>query len=334
MDLTDRVAVPGAVLLAALVTLVALPLTACGDDGPARGDVELRLLFEVDSLDSPGSVAWDSARSRYLITTSTAREASSREGSGAVAAVSAGGDRVERRRFSSSTPGLRLDAPTGIAVRGDRAYVADIGRVVALDLRADTGLYAVEVPEAESLKDVAPGPDGTIYASDAGADAVFAVDGDGGEVRRLETAGSLRRPAGLAPTGGGAGAGGLLVAGADGAILRLELDGSVALLAEPREAVTLEGIQPDGRGGILFTDRARGTLERLPPGGRTGSVEPELWLEDLRAPADFLLRDSTLALPETDADRVRVYRLRWPGPDERSRGSRGGDRAVTEGVEP
>ncbi len=324
MDLTDRVAVPGATLpgAALVAALLALPLSACGADGPARGDVELRLLFEVDSLDRPGSVAWDSARSRYLVT-STAREPSAGDGGGAVAAVSAGGDRVERRRFSSSTPGLRLDAPTGIAVRGDRAYVADVHRVVALDLRADTGLYAVEIPESESLEDVAPGPDGTIYASDAGADAVFAVDGDGG-VRRLETAGSLRLPAGLAPDGGEAGAGGLLVAGADGAILRLELDGSVSLLAEPREAVTLEGIQPDGRGGILFTDRARGTLERLPPGGRTGSVEPELWLEDLRAPADFLLRDSTLALPETDADRVRVYRLRWPGPARRS-GAGGGE---------
>lgn len=325
MDLTYRVPVPGAILPGAALAaaLLALPLTACGDDGPARGDVELRLLFEVDSLDSPASVAWDSARSRYLIT-STAREPSAGEGGGAVAAVSASGDRVERRRFSSSTPGLRLDGPSGIAVRGDRAYVADVHRVVALDLRADTGLYAVEIPESESLKDVAPGPDGTIYASDVGADAVFAVDGDGGGIRRLETAGSLRLPAGMAPDGGEAGAGGLLVAGADGAILRLDLDGSVSLLAEPREAVTLEGIQSDGRGGILFTDRARGTLERLPPGGRTGSVEPELWLEDLRAPADFLLRDSTLALPEIDADRVRVYRLRWPGPARRS-GAGGGE---------
>jgi hypothetical protein len=297
---------------------MALPLAACGDDGPARGDVELRLLFEVDSLDRPGSVAWDAPRSRYLVT-STFREPSAGDRGGAVAAVSADGDRVERRRFSSSTPGLRLDGPTGIAVRGDRAYVADVHRVVALDLRADTGLYAVEIPESDALKDVAAGPDGTVYASDPGGDAVFVVAADGGEVRRLETAGSLRRPAGLVHGDGGeADAGGLLVAGSDGAILRLGLDGSVSLVAEPREAAALEGIQPDGQGGILFTDPVRGTLERLPPGGRTGSIEPELWLEDLRAPADFLLEDSTLALPETDADRVRVYRLRWPDPDRES----------------
>lgn len=292
----------------ALALTAILLLSACGGEGSPRGDVQLRLLFQVDSLQRPESVAWDSARSRYLVT-NIVGDGDAEDGNGFVTAVSADGRRVELRRFTSSSRGLRLDGPKGIAVRDDRAYLADIHRVVALDLTADSGLFAREIPESEFLNDVAIGGDGAVYVSDTGGDAIYRVSADGSEYRRIEAAGSLRGPNGLAVPPDGSG---LLVAGWEGAILHLTPDGSVTLLAEPRQAQNLDGIQPDGHGGILYTDYTRGTLEHLPRGGESGTVEPVLWLEDLPAPADFLLRDSVLALPEMDADRIRLYRILTP----------------------
>lgn len=282
---------------------------ACGGEGPTRGDVELRLLFQVDSLQRPESVAWDSARGRYLIT-NIAGEPTAEDGNGFITAVSADGERVELRRFDSSTPGVRLDGPKGIATRGDRAYVADIHRVVGLDLAADTGLFSREIPGSQFLNDVAVGADGTVYVSDMRGDAVFAVEPDGSDHRRIEAAGSLRGPNGLAVDPA---TGELLVAGWEGVLLRLSPDGPVSLVGAPRGAEHLDGIQPDPRGGVLFTDHTGGTLQRLPPGRvGAGQVEPVLWLEDLPGPADFLLRDSVLALPELQADRVRFYRVTRP----------------------
>jgi hypothetical protein len=259
-----------------LLVLLLVPLVACGEDGPAwRAPTppEVTRLFTVDSLRSPESVARDSARGRYLVT-NVAGESSAEDGNGFLTAVSRSGDSVERRAVTGEDLGVRLDAPKGIAVRGHRAWIADLRRVVGVDLRADTALFSLRIEGSAFLNDVAAGRGDTVYVSDTERDAVYAVPADGTAFPpiRLGAAGSLWSANGIHPDPVDPG---LLVAGWEGAVLRLEPDSSVTLLADPMDAENLDGLQPAGDDRLLYTDFSRGTLHALhrrrPGGGLDGA---------------------------------------------------------------
>ncbi len=288
--------------------LLLAPLASCGGEDTGTADTtppDLTRLFTVDSLRRPESVAWDSARSRYLVT-NIAGESSAEDGNGFVTAVSASGDSVERRAMTSESLGAVLDAPKGIDVRGHHAWIADLRTVVGIDLRADTAIFELTIPESRFLNDVAVGHDGAVYLSDSRRDAVYRVAPDGTTWTRHGAAGSLRGANGLHAARGGPG---LLVAGGEGAVLRLDPDSSVTLLADPLDAQHLDGIQPAGEGRILYSDFSRGTLHALHR-RRPGHWEPSTpWLRELTTPADFLRRGALLAVPELEADRVVFYRM-------------------------
>lgn len=310
MPLASRLRpLPGLRLASILVLAMGLgPLAACGGEGadaPDASPPQLTRLFVVDSLRSPTSVAWDSVGDRFLVTSSDGDPDAGLEG-GFVTVVSPTGDSVIRRAMTGGSLGTALDDPRGIAVRGDRAWIADRRRVVGVDLRADTALFALRVPDSRSLHDVAVGRNGALHVSDPGNDAVYTVATDGSEWTRHGAAGSLRSVSGIHPDPGGPG---LLVAGREGALLRLAPDSSVTLLAEPLDAGRLEGIQAADGDRILYSDFSRGTvhaLHRRSP-GRWQPSPP--WVDGLTTPADFLLSGSLLAVPERQADRVVFYRI-------------------------
>lgn len=291
-----------------------LPLAAAcggGDAGPRTpAPPELEVLFRVDSLDGPESVAWDAARGRWLVTNRAGGEAGS--GAGFVTAISAEGDSVERQAIGGPGAEPRLDSPTGIAVRGDLAYVVDRRRVVAVDLTGGSRGWTLALPDADFPNDVVLARDGTLYVSDTGAGAIWRIAPDRAEPERLVPTVSLRSPNGLLidwEADSLPGRTRLLVAGWEGTVMALNADSSVALLAESAELERLDGIQRAPDGGLLVTDFARGRLQHLEPGERRVWRAGVPWLTGLSEPADFLVRDTVLAVPEHGADRVTFYRL-------------------------
>lgn len=298
--------------MAALAAVVLLA-GGCGGEAVDTADSpRLERLFRVDSLDRPESVAWDGRRGRWLVTNvgeGDEGKGDEGEGAGFVTVVSAGGDSLRRRAYGGPDPGPRLDQPRGILVLADTAWIADLHRVVALDLAGDSLLFRVRLEGSRLLNDVARGGEGPLYVSDTGGDAVWRVATDGSSYGRLGTVGSLRRPNGLLAGDTPGPRQELLVAGWDGAVLALNPDSSVTLLAEAPSFRHLDGLQPAPDGGLLVGDFGTGRIHHLrrrsPEVWRTGDP----WLTGLTAPADFLVRDSLLALPELEADRVTFYRI-------------------------
>jgi hypothetical protein len=293
-----------------ILLLGALPVAAaCGGGGgsvAADRAPELERLFAVEGLDRPESVAFDGERDRWLI---ASRGGTGPDGGGYVSAVPAGGGEPEHRVFRRRAPGLTWEGPTGIAVRGRRAYVVDARSVVAVDLDGDTVAFRLRLPGSGPLDDVVADDRGVLYVSDPDADAVYTVAPDGSGWSRVPSVGSLRHPAGLLP---GADSGGhhLVIAGREGAVLTLHADSSVTLLAESAGLGRLDGIQRSPGGHLLVSDHAGGRLQLLQRRRRDVWRAGVVWIRGLEGPADFSVLGDTLAVPEAGAGRVTFFRIR------------------------
>lgn len=66
-----------------------------------------------------------------------------------------------------------LNAPKGMAVKGNKLYVSDIDRLAVIQLHTGKILQLIPFPGARFLNDVVVGPDGKIYITDTGLGAVF-----------------------------------------------------------------------------------------------------------------------------------------------------------------
>lgn len=287
------------------VTLAGLLAAACGDVAetrPSAAAPATELLFVVEDLPEPRSVAWDSVRARWLVAGGSGEEG------GFVAAIGAGGGVVDRRAYGGPGGAVRLRAPQGIHVRGDRAYLADGDRVVALDLRDRELAFELRIPPAERLHDVVVDERGIIYVSDPDGDAIFRVTPDGSAWNRMTTAGSLRGPSGLVADPRPDGAGRLLAAGREGAVVALNPDSSVALLAEAPTFGDFDGLERVSAGALAVSEPSEGRLLLLRPEAGSLAASGVSWLDGLARPGDFVLRDGVLAVPEEDADRVSFYR--------------------------
>lgn len=300
----SRRAIP--TLLLPLAVLLAAGCGGNGEDGDP-GAPSLELAFRVDSLSSPESVAWDGARERYLVTLGPADPADSV--GGRIAAISPDGASVDREAYGPRTAGLRLERPRGIAVRGDTAWIADGTRVVAVDLAGDSLLSEVTLEGARLLNDVAVDDAGTIYATDTDGDVVWRLAAGAAPVR-VVAPGSLRAPNGILA---GAPSEPLIIAGWEGAVVALNPDSSMTLLAESPELGHLDGLQRTADGHLLVSDFGRGRVQLLRRDRRQVWRTGVVWIEGLQGPADILLHGSTLLVPELVADRVTAFRVEAPG---------------------
>ncbi|HEU4578233.1 MAG TPA: hypothetical protein VFS67_08265, partial [Polyangiaceae bacterium] len=133
--------------------------------------------------------------------------------------------------------GVGLDAPKGMALSGDKLFVADINIVRSFDRKSGAPVGKVAILGARYLEALAVGPDGTLYASDSGigkvkdkgdelqptgTDAIYAIDPRG--VSRVLAKGTeLGHPTGLL-----AEAAGLWVVNLAGEVYRVAVDGQRA----------------------------------------------------------------------------------------------------------
>jgi hypothetical protein len=90
-----------------------------------------------------------------------------------------------------------LDDPKGLAILGGRLYVADVTRVVAIELRRPENRQVFPVEGAVFLNDVAADSQRRrVYISDSFANVIYQLDQDGALTRLVEGA-ALEAPNGL-----------------------------------------------------------------------------------------------------------------------------------------
>lgn len=165
---------------------------------------------QVDSVQTPESVLWDSAQDVYFVS-NTNGNPSVKDNNGFISRVKPDSG-VENLRFiAGGQDGVILNAPKGLALQGDTLWVTDIDAMRAFNAKTGRFLRMVDLRAqgAVFLNDVVFGPDGALYITDTGIlfDSAGAISHPGPDRifritanRRVSVAAegdSLQRPNGI-----------------------------------------------------------------------------------------------------------------------------------------
>jgi sugar lactone lactonase YvrE len=197
-----------------IVTLCVAAVAACKKaeqaKPPAPPPPAARKVAEIDSLQTPESVLWDSTQDVYFISNINGN-ANAKDNNGFISRVKPDSG-VENLRFiAAGQNGVTLNGPKGLALHGDTLWVADIDAARAFNAKTGKPLGMVDLRAlgATFLNDAAFGPDGALYITDTGiqydsagnmshpgTDRIFRITSN----RRVSVAAegdSLRRPNGI-----------------------------------------------------------------------------------------------------------------------------------------
>jgi hypothetical protein len=232
---------------------------------------------------TPESVLHDPGEDIYLVSNING-EPAARDNNGFITRVRPDGGIETERWIEGGRNGLRLNAPKGMALKGDTLFVADIDTVRAFHRTSGEPLVQLGVPGASFLNDLVVGPDGTLYVTDSGlapdfsstgTDAIYAFHG--GQPHAIASGPALASPNGLVMDGDAL----IMVPFGSRAVFRL-LPGQA-----PREVAQLPAGQLDGvvrlaDGSFLISSWQAEGIFRLSPSGAASLV-----MEDLPSPADI-----------------------------------------------
>jgi sugar lactone lactonase YvrE len=305
--------------LAALAALLAPALVAGCDAGDAREaphDAPIRTALLLD-LAQPESARYDSTQDAFFVSNIDGY-GSDRDAHGYILRVPADTPHAARVFVQSGDPGVRLDAPFGLAIHGDTLWTADIDVLRGFDRHDGRPLATVDLrpQHAQRLNDVAIGPDDRIYVTDTGiwmsdkgvkyvgGDRIFAI-GPNRSVTVVDSGPSLGRPNGLTWDARGKR---WLVLSFDPFVGRLfsmrQGDTTKTVLA--RGKGQWDGVEALADGRIVYTCWKDSSVHVLSPSGEDHQI-----VRGIPTPADIGIdtRRGRVAIPSTNLGRLEIWTL-------------------------
>ena len=144
---------------------------AATDSAPAAA-----IALTVDSLDAPEAARFDPELAVYFVANINGSPLG-KDGNGYISRLTRDGKVDSLKFIAGGRGGAVLNAPKGMAIKGDTLWVADIDVARAFDKRSGKPIASVSlVGRAHFLNDAVVGPDGAIYMTDSGV----GDDGKGG----------------------------------------------------------------------------------------------------------------------------------------------------------
>ncbi|WP_439542419.1 SMP-30/gluconolactonase/LRE family protein [Hyphomicrobium sp.] len=285
-----------------LKTAAALALTAalaaCGDSHtPTK-------LWEATGFQNPESALADTA-SGTIYVSNVAGGPADRDGNGYISKLSLDG-KVTAEKWVTG-----LDSPKGLALTGGKLYVADLDKLVEIDVGSGAIVTKHEAAGAKILNDVAVDGEGRVYTSDWPGNAIWRLEG--GTFEKWLESDKLANPNGLLVEGDK-----LIVAAwgameADfstktpGHLLTVSLaDKTIADLGNGKPIGNLDGLEPFDADSYLVTDWVAGKVFQIT---RAGDAKELLSLGQGSADLGYIPATRTAIIPLMVAGKVVAYKF-------------------------
>jgi sugar lactone lactonase YvrE len=261
-------------------------------------------VWEASGFDQPESAVYDSERD-VLYVSNVHGDPGEKTRDGYVSKLSLDGEVVEAQWVTG------LDAPLGMDIHESTLYVADIDRIVAIDVESGeiTGTYPAE--GAQFLNDVTADEQGRVFVSDMMGNRIYVLED--GEVQVWVESEDLESPNGLYAEGD------RIVVGAWGVMtdgFETEVPGhlkvvdfetqEVQSLGDGTPVGNLDGVEPDGEGNYLVTDWMAGKLYRITP---EGAAEELVDLGQGAADHEYIEEQRLVVIPMMNDGVVVAYEL-------------------------
>lgn len=294
-----------------LITALMIALVLVAGCGPSEPTVmptpetsAQGFLLEGVGFKTPESVLYDPEADVYLVANING-DPSDKDGNGFISRISPEGKVLALKWIDgaaeSATP-FTLHAPKGMALSGDRLFVADIDVVRVFDRERGDWLDEVPVEGARFLNDVASGSDvataeeGTVYVTDSGTGVIHRIMPDGS----VEQVGQVPSPNGIQVHGET-----ILVTGGSNQIFRLGDDGTLTPEYET-PAGGLDGLILLNDGSVLVSSWTGSAIYRFDADGQVTEL-----FSGINAPADigFDTKRNVVLIPHFEDDRVEARPL-------------------------
>ena len=259
-------------------------------------------------FDQPENLVYDSVADVFYVSNMGVGDPAGRDDNGFISKVASDGRVIASRWIAGGVGGATLDAPKGLAIRGDTVAVADVGAVRFFNRTTGKPIRMETLPGLV-MNDVAYAPDGSLWITDTGPertttpvdtskdeDAVWRI-APNGRVRAVARGLALDRPDGIVLDGTSA-----LVStfGAN----RIE---RVAEGAPSRAVVVLGGGKVDGlrrmaEGSLIATSWDAHQVWRL-----DAALRPHTLLTDIVSPAGVAVDTRHHRLAVTSMKDNRLY---------------------------
>ena len=249
------------------VPALAVLLTAgCGSAEPVVEETVAAVEVAGAGLQGPRAIVYDAAADVYLVSNVNGNPLEEDE-NGFVSRISPDGEVLALEWIPNQGSASRIDAPKGMAIRGDTLFITDI-RCVRIADRESGDIHETRcLGDVTSLTGIDVAEEGSFFVSDSGyelangesvpssSDALYRLT-----FRANQAGGTLARGADLNhPQGVAVGSRGIFVATAGGDLLRFTPAGErTSILSSPEQV--FEGVVFTAGGGFAYSSSADGAV--------------------------------------------------------------------------
>lgn len=261
-------------------------------------------LGDDDGVRAPESAYYDAGSGALFVSQMGEGGGGGKDGDGWISKLATTGTILEDKWV------VGLNAPKGLRSHRGTLWVADIDRLLAINIADGRIVHTAEVPGAKFLNDVAIDDEGAVYVSDMQTSRIHRYQN--GELSVFAEGRDLENPNGLLVENG------KLIVAAWGLDIQHDFSTAVpgrlyALDLKTRQRTdlteplgNLDGLEADGRGGHIVTDWVSGDVYRI----RKGEVKVIMKLPKGAADIAFLTDRDRLVMPRMLENQITAFDLK------------------------